>query len=346
MPEQHVIERRVYRTEFRDVPGSHGRQRWATAVTYGGADQYGTLWLPSCFNAGLEERMPTILYGHDWTSLEHVLGQGIDYQDTPEGCQVLIEFADPELVSGARLAMTLSAPPNPILSDVSVGFDRQEWTALDDLTAEQRAAGAKEAMVRAQMDELSLVIRGAVNGAQMRDRRSWVIDGTVLTEPVQPAEPVRATKPLEVHVGNSTIDIDALIALAKRKAAGDIDDRQIRAALEIIESGTEVRQVDDPGALALAVDAALDAASACAQGVDITTAEPWAAQMYGLVVAAEETVDALLEALGIADPDDNPATEPVMPVTAAAPELEQRSVSDDDLDTLIATASTRSKRHG
>ena len=50
MPTPTTIERRIFRGEFRDVPGSDGRQKWATAVAYNVADEYGTLWLPNCFD--------------------------------------------------------------------------------------------------------------------------------------------------------------------------------------------------------------------------------------------------------------------------------------------------------
>lgn len=171
-----TIERRIFRGEFRDVPGSNGRQKWATAVAYNVTDDYGTTWLPGVFDEALSERMPTVLYGHDWGTLDHVLGSGIDFRQTPSdvgppGVDVLIEFAD---VPAADLAMRLLSPKatsrGPVLRDVSVGFERREWVRRDKLTAEQLADGAEEAMVRAGMDELSLVVRGAVPGAQVQPR--------------------------------------------------------------------------------------------------------------------------------------------------------------------------------
>lgn len=213
-----TIERRVFRGEFRDVPGSKGRQKWATAVAYNVADEYGTIWLPHCFDEALDERMPTWLYGHSWDDLDHVLGQGIDYRQTPSdvgppGVDVLLEFAADEndvLLPAASLIRSLLAPKatskGPVLRDVSVGFERREWLRREDLTPDQLALGACEAMVRAGMDELSSVVRGAVPGAQVRGRRG-------------------------------AVDLDAVVEIAKRKAAGELTDEQAQAAVDLLGAG-------------------------------------------------------------------------------------------------------------
>lgn len=216
-----TIERRVFRGEFREVPGSNGRQKWATAVAYNVVDEYGTLWLPGCFDKALAERMPTILWGHDWDDLDHVLGSGIDFRQTPPdigppGVDVLMEFAS---VPAADLALALLAQKatsaGPVLRDVSVGFCRREWLRREGLTPEQLALGACEAMVEAGMDELSLVVRGAVPGAQVRGRRG-------------------------------AVDLDAVVEIAKRKAAGELTDEQAQAAVDLLGAGTPpVPKVED-----------------------------------------------------------------------------------------------------
>lgn len=212
-------ERRVYATEFRDVPGSNGRQKWATAVAYNVVDDYGTLWRPGVFDVALSQRMPTVLYGHDWGNLEHILGAGIDYRQTPSevgppGVDVLVEFADPEQVPAAGLAMNLLRPDatsrGSILRDVSVGFVREEWATRDKLTDGERTMGADEAMIAAGMDELSLVVRGAVPGAQMRGRRS------------------------------AQVDIDSVVELVRRVNAGELSEAEARAAIDLLGVGAEI----------------------------------------------------------------------------------------------------------
>lgn len=217
------LERRIFAgAQFRDVPGSNGRQKWATAVTYNTVDSYGTLWRPGVFDEALREKMPVILYGHDWYSLDHVLGRGIDFRQTPDGMppgvDVLMEFA--EGIPAADLALKLLAPgattKGAVLRDVSVGFERREWARRQDLTPEELKLGAEEAMIRAGMDELSLVVAGAVPGAQVRSRLS----------------------------------IDDVVELAKRRAAGELSDAEAQAALDLLAgggTGTEGGDSDDEG---------------------------------------------------------------------------------------------------
>lgn len=221
-----ALERRVYATQFRDVKGST-RQKWTTAVTYDTVDDFGTIWLPGVFDKSLTERMPTMLYGHDWENLGHVLGKGIDTRQTPvdvgpPGVDVLIEFDDPDYVPMVRQAMY--QVDNKTLRDVSVGFEREQWLRMGELTQEQRSIGGKEAMQSAGMDELSLVVRGAVPGAQFRSRR-----------------------------GKGTIDLDAVLEIAKRKAAGELTDDEAKAAIDLLagdEDTTDDKNGDetDPGA--------------------------------------------------------------------------------------------------
>lgn len=232
-------ERRIFRGEFRDVPGSNGRQKWATAVTYNTVDTYGTLWRPGVFDEALGERMPVVLYGHDWSSLNHVLGAGIDWRQTPAdvgpaGVDVLIEFlADDEHAERAmRLLAKDATSAGPVLRDVSVGFERREWARRSDLTADELKMGAEEAMIRAGMDELSLVVAGAVPGAQVRSALG-------------------------------AVDLDAVVEIARRKAAGDLTDAEARAALDLL-AGAPTAPSDDEGdeelPLAAELDADLDAA--------------------------------------------------------------------------------------
>lgn len=336
----HTLERRMFATEFRDVPGSDGRQRWATAVTYNRPDDFRTIWLPGCFNAGLTERMPTILYGHDWYDLSHVLGQGVDFRDGPDGVDVLIEFADPEQVPSSRLAMALTANPNPILRDVSVGFDRQEWRTKDQLTPEQLALGGEEAMQRAIMDELSIVVRGAVPGASLRGRRSWVIDGTVTeTDPAEPDAP-EATDVL--------VPLDVLV-LARQVNRGEVELPDARLAVSLL---TEARQMPMTGMMPDAMtalsdaDAAVDAALSCCE--DMTGWPTEAVQMAAYCTAADSAMDDLMAALGITDPDETGQAAAVAPEPRVAEdeveraEAEQRDADDAELASLVRRAQQRS----
>lgn len=250
-----AIERRVRATQFRDVKGSD-RQKWATAVTYDTVDDFGTIWLPGVFDKTLSERMPTMLYGHDWENLGHVLGKGIDHRQTPvdvgpPGIDVLMEFDDPEYVPMVRQA--IYQVENKTLRDVSVGFVREEWLRQGELTQEQRSMGAKEAMQSAGLDEMSLVVRGAVTGAHMRSRR-----------------------------GKTTVDLDAVLEIARRKAAGELTDDEAKAAIDLLaadEDTTADTSGDETG-------------SGAGQGDDSTDAPP----------DMTDDIDAALAMIGRAGP--------------------------------------------
>jgi hypothetical protein len=240
-----MSERRIRRSEFRDVPGSNGRQKWATAVAYNVTDDYGTVWLPGVFDAALSERMPVVLFGHDWYNLDHVLGRGVDFRQTPDdvgppGVDVLMEFAD---VEAADLAMKLL--DQRVLTDVSVGFERREWLTRDKLPKELLELGATEAMQRAGMDELSLVVRGAVPGAQVRSRRG-------------------------------AVDLDAVVEIAKRKAAGELTDAEASAALDLLAgspaAATELIESSGPTPEEVAAISEAVAAEAAALEADIDAA--------------------------------------------------------------------------
>lgn len=72
-------------------------------------------------------------------------------------------------------------------------------------------------MLEAGMDELSLVIRAAVVGAQMRGVRSQ----------------------------RGPVDLDAVVAIAKQKAAGELTEEEAQAAVDLL-AGIEPAASDEP----------------------------------------------------------------------------------------------------
>ncbi|HWL44212.1 MAG TPA: HK97 family phage prohead protease [Ilumatobacter sp.] len=221
-----TLERRTRSLELREeVRGSNGRQRWATAVTYRTVDSYGTTWSPGVFRKALAERMPVILYGHDWNSIDSVLGKGIDSRERDYGVDVLMEFADPNKIPAARTAIHLVA--DKILTDVSVGFMRLAWRDGGDLTAAEHKLGAKEAIDEAVMDELSLVVVGAVPGAAVRRRTGQSQVERVLAE-------VRGRRPNTVP--DALLD-DPVVSKWLARADADRLGDKLRMATELYARG-------------------------------------------------------------------------------------------------------------
>lgn len=137
----------------------------AQAVTYNVPDTYMTTWAPGCFNAGLADQLPTVLYGHDSTNLTNVLGRVVDWQDQLQG---LLLVAQLDLNDAVPLAAQAYAQlQSGTLRGVSVGFIREDSEPdpnFDGCTL----------ITRATMCEISLVIEPAVPGAQVLAVRNRV----------------------------------------------------------------------------------------------------------------------------------------------------------------------------
>lgn len=81
---------------------------------------------------------------------------------------------------------------------------------------------------------------------------------------------------------------------------------------------------ENSGVLAQAVDAALDEAQNLIATVDATTLPEPVQQALGLITAAENSIDELLEALGVTDPDETEETTPPAEKSADADALEMK----------------------
>jgi HK97 family phage prohead protease len=283
----------------------------------GVVDDYGSLWNPAAFDASLAERMPTLCWGHSWLD---PLGPPRSFRTSADGPDVDFVFSDFDAVPSARRAY--AQVQDGTIEDCSVGFSNVRRRDPTDAEIAQYP-GVREVIEEATLDEVSLVLRGAVPGAKVLAVRS------------QPDE---------------TVPEDDVVSLARKVNAGEVSFDDARTALALL--ATEARVLDpavdpdeDTAQLALAVDAALDSAIGCAEGVDMTTWPAEAQQMFGCVVAAETAVDALLEQMGVADPDD--ADTPDVPVVTQldAPEPEQREPEPDgaELEALVARATARSR---
>lgn len=218
-----MLTRHRYRPEIRAVDGSNGRQFWTMPLAYEVVDDYGTIWTRGVFDKAVDERMPVLLYGHDWGHVSNVLGRAVDYQDTPEGPRALMELTDfDEHPHTRQVAAQIN---DGTLTDVSVGFDRRRWLGpggegrLPESDAERRGphgAKAVERMIEAGWDELSLVVTGAVPGAK------------VLTG-------VRSVR----TASGLVVPTESAVELARQVAAGEITYDEAQAALNLLAGGPE-----------------------------------------------------------------------------------------------------------
>lgn len=171
-------------------------------------DDYGSVWSPTAFDASLARRLPTLTWSHDWAE---PLGPAVGYRTGPQGPEVDFVFSDFDAVPMARRAH--AQLQDGTILDCSVGFSsatRRKPTA-DELRS---MPGMVEYMEQADLDEVALVLRGAVPGAKV------------------------------VSVRGAVVDFDAVVEIARRKVAGDLTDEEARAAVELLGAGG----VDDDGA--------------------------------------------------------------------------------------------------
>lgn len=238
-------QHRRYRSEIRSI--DQGRRFETMPLAYEVVDDYGTIWTGGVFDAAVEERMPLLLYGHNWADPANLLGQGIDYRDTPKGPLMTYEFTSFDDHPHTR---QLAAQINDgTLTDLSVGFDRWTWTGgwdptdgpltdADKLMVGPTGVQAVERMLTAGWDETSLVVRGAVPGAK-------VLSGVRMA--------VRTAGGADVLVPQ-----EAVLDLARKVTAGEITSAEAQAALALIAGDAAAPVVDDD-------DAAVDVADALAE---------------------------------------------------------------------------------
>jgi HK97 family phage prohead protease len=197
-------------------------------ITPGVVDDYGTVWLPDVFDESLAARGPVLAWAHDWSD---PLGPMTDYRTGEGGPEIDFVFSDFEAVPQARRAHAQVA--DGTIRDCSVGFMRSEWRDATD-TDKETWPGVREVITKAALDEVSLVLRGAVPGAEV------------------------------LAVRSGELDTDAFMEIARRKAAGELTDAEAKAAVELlaaldVEPGEEPPPPAEPTPEELAEAEALDA---------------------------------------------------------------------------------------
>jgi HK97 family phage prohead protease len=175
-------------------------------------DDYGSVWNPHAFDESLSKRLPTLTWSHDW---QEPLGPATGFRTSPDGPEIDFVFSDFDAVPMARRAHAQVL--DGTILDCSVGFsDAVRRKPTDD---ELRALpGMVEYMESAGLDEVALVLRGAVPGAKV------------------------------VSVRAGRVDFDALVEIAKRKVAGELTDDEARVAVELLGGDDDTGDDKDPPA--------------------------------------------------------------------------------------------------
>lgn len=132
---------------------------------------------------------------------------------------------------------------------------------------------------------------------------------------------------------NSGTDAQMIQAIHDHAAGlGAICNAGGKAAIAGGRKDADTEQADDPGALAQGVDAAIDEAIDLLAQVDATTLPEPVQQAIALITSADATVDELLAALGVADPDETAdqtaGTADAAKAAPAAPAVDAAALAD------------------
>ena len=127
------------------------------AVSYGITDDYGTQFQRGTFTESLEQRLPVIAFGHDWSD---PIGRATAFREDDDGLYLTARLD----IGGAvpRADQAYAQLRSGTLTDVSVGFMR---TSSEDRDGHVM-------ITKAELDEVSVVLRGAVPGAKVLAVRS------------------------------------------------------------------------------------------------------------------------------------------------------------------------------
>lgn len=195
-------EVRTVHTEVRTSDSEPGLFE-ITAMRYGVLDDYKTIFDAEVFRKSLEERLPRVAWGHDWTD---VIGQYVDYTDGKDGLS-LVGQLDLEMIDGTntpavpRAHQARAQLRSKTITDFSVGFRRGDTYEDEDGVTHFRSA---------TLDEVSLVLAGAVPGAQLVSVRS-----------------------IAIGTQGRRVDETLVIDLGKQVAAGSLTHAEALAALDL-----------------------------------------------------------------------------------------------------------------
>lgn len=168
-------------------------------VTPGVVDDYGSLWMPDVFDRSLDERLPTLAWAHSWSE---PIGRATAWEADGDLRTITFRLDDPAAVPTAGRAY--AQVQSGTIDDCSVGFSNTQRRDPTDDEVKQYP-GIREVILEADLDEVSLVLRGAVPGAKV----------------------------LAVRARGAEVDADLVIELARRVEAGDITQAQAEIALDL-----------------------------------------------------------------------------------------------------------------
>lgn len=300
MPTDHLRRRttRLAPIQFR-VEGDPDQGRFrARVIQYNVVDDYYTIFAPGVFTESLKRRLPRVVWSHDWSE---PLGRYIDYDDTPTHLDLIGEFDDFEAVPRARQAY--HQLKSGTIDQFSVGFVPE---AGEEVLEDEQYYFK---FTRARLDEVSLVLAGAVPGTELLAVRNRI--QVIRTPQATISKDLAAQTILDMHEGR--IDLADALQTIKNAAVDQGPEPEPQQEPEPKQEGGEGEQKPpEPEATPPAAEP--------------SSAEP--VQEPAPAVEPEPEPPAV--------PPTEPAAEPVQP--PAAPEPTELDLSDlADIDNILLT---------
>ena len=171
------------------------------AVAYNVTDDYGTQFRRGTFTKSLEQHLPVIAWAHLW---DEPIGRATGWREADEGLYITARLD----IGGAvpRADQAYEQVRSGTLTDVSIGFMRHASEQEGDVVV----------ITEADLDEVSVVLRGAVPGAKVLAVRSGEV-----------------------------VDLAAVEEIARRVVAGDIDQATADEMARLLSAPPEPAQSND-----------------------------------------------------------------------------------------------------
>lgn len=227
------------------VPGFTAR-----AVNYNVPDTYRTSWKQGVFQDALEERLPSVVWNHDWAD---PVGRVVAYRDASDGLDIDVEFDDFDAVPRAKQAH--AQMKSGTMDQFSFAFIRGD--EIED--PDHRGVMLQ---TRAGLQEFSIVLNGSVPGTHSTSVRSaaGMVDGK------------RATELITRFAGGELELADALTELRSLAAPGIAEPKpqfEFRALADNTSDGT------NPSTVLAGVTDALTSLAGALDISDVEAARQW-----------------------------------------------------------------------
>lgn len=131
----------------------------ARVVTYGVRDSYDTIFDAGCFSESLRQKWPVFVWAHEWSE---PIGRAVEVvRDDDTALALRFRLDDPATVP--RAGQAFAQMKSGTLDEFSVGFQR--------ISSYQDDEGITH-FAKARLDEVSVVLAGAVPGTELLAVRS------------------------------------------------------------------------------------------------------------------------------------------------------------------------------